>query len=93
MTPTISIQSLHLEYRLWINELNFYKQEIEIFEHHLQNLINSHPDKQTRARIEQFQNQFICQKEVIDVLKHDLHVSENNWQHLCMNFRVLGLKA
>lgn len=76
MTPTVSIKSLHLEYRLWINELTFYKEEILIFERHLEELVNSYTGENISAEIEKYQNQFICQKEVIDVLKHDLNTSE-----------------
>jgi hypothetical protein len=76
MTPTVSIKSLHLEYRLWINELTLYKEEILIFERHLEELVNSYTGENISAEIEKFQNQFICQKEVIDVLKHDLNTSE-----------------
>ena len=76
MVPTISIKSLHLEYQLWIRELTFYKEEIRIFENHLGTLVGNNTSHQMRAQAEHFQNQFILQKEVIDHLKHDLHVSE-----------------
>ena len=76
MVPTISIRSLHLEYRLWINELNFYKEEIRIFERQLESLLHKNPVVEITPRVEQFQNKFILQKEIIDHLKHDLNVSE-----------------
>ena len=76
MFPTISIRSLHLEYQLWIRELIFYKEEIKIFESHLQELIARNTGKEVLASAEHFQNQFICQKEVIDQIKHDLNISE-----------------
>ena len=76
MVQTISVRSLHLEYQLWIRELTFYKEEIKIFENHLENLVCKNTSQKMRAQAEQFQNQFILQKEVIDHLKHDLHVSE-----------------
>lgn len=76
MFPTISIRSLHLEYQLWIRELIFYKEEIKIFEDHLQELIKRNTSKEVLAHAEHFQNQFICQKEVIDQIKHDLSISE-----------------
>jgi hypothetical protein len=76
MFPTISIRSLHLEYQLWIRELIFYKEEIKIFEDHLEQLVKRNTAKQVLAHAEHFQNQFICQKEVIDELKHDLNISE-----------------
>lgn len=76
MTPTISIRSLHLEYQLWTRELIFYKEEIKIFEDHLANILRRNNRNGVPAHVEHFQNQFILQKEVIDYLKHDLHVSE-----------------
>jgi len=76
MTPTISIRSLHLEYQLWTRELIFYKEEIKIFEDHLQMLLERNNTNGVPEQVEHFQNQFILQKEVIDFLKHDLIVSE-----------------
>lgn len=76
MTPTISIRSLHLEYQLWTRELIFYKEEIKIFEDHLQMLLQRNNINGVPEQVEHFQNQFILQKEVIDFLKHDLIVSE-----------------
>lgn len=76
MTPTISISSLHLEYQLWTRELIFYKEEIKIFEDHLQMLLKRNNKNGVPEQVEHFQNQFILQKEVIDFLKHDLGVSE-----------------
>lgn len=76
MTPTISIRSLHLEYQLWTRELVFYKEEIKIFEDHLEAILQRNNKNGVPAQVEHFQNQFILQKEVIDFLKHDLIVSE-----------------
>lgn len=74
---TQPIKSLHLEYKLWIAELNFDKEMIQIFESHLGNIIlNNEDNKEILSGVEHFQNQFIRQHEVIDELKHDLHVSE-----------------
>lgn len=74
-TPTLSIKSLHQEYQLWMKELLFCKEQISTFEHHLQKL-SLHIPFSAAAEIEKYQNRFICQKEVIDILKHDLNVSE-----------------
>ena len=92
MTPTISIKTLHLEYRLWINELSFAKEEINIYERHLEELIAANTDTDILAEAEKFQNQFICQKEVIDVLKHDLHVSERQLANVAKNLSGFGLE-
>jgi len=76
MIATISIRSLHMEYQLWTRELIFYKEEIKIFEDHLSAILKRNNKNGVPAQVEHFQNQFILQKEVIDYLKHDLHVSE-----------------
>jgi len=75
MIPTISVRDLHLEYQFWTRELIFYKEEIKIFEDHLSGILGRNTRNGVPAQVEHFQNQFILQKEVIDFLKHDLHVS------------------
>ncbi len=75
--PTVSLQSLHLEYKLWIAELNFDIEMIRIFEAHLEKIASVNTNnKEVLSKVEHFQNQFIRQREVIDELKHDLHTSE-----------------
>jgi hypothetical protein len=76
MFPTISVRSLHLEYQLWVRELVFYKEEIKIFEHHLEILVQRNNKSAVMAQVEHFQNQFIRQKEVIDIIVHHLNTSE-----------------
>ena len=93
MVPTISIRSLHLEYRLWINELNFYKEEIKIFERQLESLLNKNPLDEITPRVEQFQNKFILQKEIIDHLKHDLNVSEKQLAAFAQELSGMGLES
>jgi hypothetical protein len=77
VTTTFPIQRLHLEYKLWIAELNFNIEMINVFEAHLENIVTPNLyNKDVLGKIEHFQNQFIRQHEVIDELKHDLHTSE-----------------
>jgi hypothetical protein len=76
MFPTISILKLHHEYHLWIAELNFCKEEILIYEGHLEEIISNYQTTEITAQVEHFQNQFIRQREVIDELKHDLNIAE-----------------
>ena len=93
MVPTISIRSLHLEYELWIREIAFYKEEICLFENHLEALAAQNPDPSCSVQIEHFQNQFILQKEVIDYLKHDLHVSEKQLAAFAHELSDTGLES
>jgi len=76
MITTLPPCKLHVEYKLWIAELNFDTELIKIFETHLGFIVSHLTSKEPMPRIEQFQNQFIRQREVIDELKHDLNTSE-----------------
>lgn len=91
MYPTISISQLHLEYQRWINELAFYKEEINLFENYLVNIVRSNTNNEVAVGVEHFQNQFILQKEVIDYLKHDLKVSEKQLVSFVRELSSLGL--
>jgi len=93
MFPTITIPKLHVEYQLWMNELNFYKEEICIFERHLEEIINNTEDVVVAAEVEHFQNQFIRQKEVIDELKHRLRGSEKQLARFVKAVSGLGLDS
>ena len=93
MTPTISIRSLHMEYQLWMRELIFYKEEIKIFEHHLEMLLERNNNKEFLAETEHYQNQFILEKEVIDHLKHDLNVSERQLASFVHDLTGMGLAS
>jgi len=72
----IFLKDLHFEHRLWLNELKFYKEELEIFEHRLDELVKRYTSTKVLARLEQFQNKFIHQKEVIHELKHKVKAHE-----------------
>jgi hypothetical protein len=76
MIMTLPPRKLHLEYQLWIVELNFDIELIKVFEKHLAVIVSHNTSKRMLPLIEQFQNQFIRQREVIDELKHDLNISE-----------------
>jgi len=93
MFPTVSIRSLHLEYQLWVRELVFYKEEIKIFEDHLEALNNKNTKNTVRAQVEHFQNQFVLQKEVIDTLKHNLNISEKQLASFVYDMSGMGLES
>jgi hypothetical protein len=76
MITTLAPYKLHVEYQFWIAELNFDMELLEIFESHLVYAAAGNTARKLMPRIEQFQNQFIRQREVIDELKHDLNISE-----------------
>jgi hypothetical protein len=90
MIMTLPPRKLHLEYQLWIAELNFDIQLINIFEDHLAYIVSHNSLKKLLPKIEQFQNQFIRQREVIDELKHDLNISEKQLAAFVRDMAPIG---
>jgi flagellar biosynthesis chaperone FliJ len=86
MESTISIEQFREELQSWKKELASIKEEIRDFERHLENLASKKLPKDLLAEVEHFQNLFICQKEVIDKLRHDLPDSRNKVENI---FRLL----
>ena len=67
---------LHFEHEMWIRALNFYTDELKIFEDRLAEVSSKNTDHEVKAQVERFQNQFIREKEVIDILLHDIKAHE-----------------
>jgi hypothetical protein len=78
MESTVSIDQFHEVLQSWKHELTSFKHEIRHFERHLENLSAKNLPRELLAQVEHFQNSFICQKEVIDKLRHDLPDSRRN---------------
>ena len=68
---------LRYDHHIWENELNFYKNELGIFEDRLTDMVQRDPSNQLLRELEQFQNQFIRQKEVVDELNHKIHLYDD----------------
>ncbi len=66
------ISALHFDHRVWLNSLRFYREELFIFQRHLEQFVRTAAVPETMAHVEQFQNRFIRQSEVIDELAHDI---------------------
>ncbi len=91
MITTMPIRNLHLEYKFWIVELNFYKEMLKIFETHLETIVaENRNNKKVLPQIEHFQNQFVLQREVIDELKHDLNISEKQLASFTREMSMVG---
>ncbi len=71
------IGDLHFDHMEWLNSLQFYKEEIGIFERRLEEIVRRNNMHEVMAELEHFQNQFIREKEVIDELRHDIKGHEN----------------
>jgi hypothetical protein len=71
------IGDLHFEHMEWVNSLEYYKDEIKIHEHRLEEIVRRNTRQEVMAELEHFQNQFIREREVIDELRHDINAHEN----------------
>lgn len=73
----VHLTDLHSDHRIWLNALTFYKEEIGILEHRLQEIAARNTGKDVLAELEHFQDQYIRQREVIDELRHEFKQHEN----------------
>jgi hypothetical protein len=74
---TTSIKNVHSDYAGWQNALGFYKDELNVFTHRLTEIAGKNTRKETLQMVEHFQNQFIVQRENIDILHHDINAHLN----------------
>ena len=65
------------EHDQWQDRIRFYKDEISHFNNHLGRLSLSRKSVDLMASVEHFQNQFIRQKEVLDIIRHDFKQHES----------------
>lgn len=71
------IGDLHFELNLWLNEFQFFKDEVLIFNSRLEEIVSKNTGIEILKEVEHFQNQYIRQNEVIDVLRHEVKQHEN----------------
>ena len=69
---------LHFEHKQWDSELAFWSDELKAFKNKLSELVSRWTDRDIMAKLEHFQNQFILHGEVLDTIKHDIHVHESD---------------
>lgn len=69
-----SVMSLHMRYRLWIAEMNFYINIIRILEDYLSELSSKSNVAEIEAGITDFKQQFVELRKEIDELRHEMHI-------------------
>lgn len=73
----IYLSDLHFEHKQWVSELEFYAGQIASFEERLGEIAVRNTGAEVKSKLEQYQNQFIRQKEVIDELTHKINGHED----------------
>lgn len=70
------IQELHNDHKMWVSELVLAQDELKSFQGRLEEVNSANTSAEIKAMVEHFQNQFIREAEVIDILRHDIHAHE-----------------
>lgn len=71
------LSDLHYEHQLWRNELNFYKEELNILERRLEEIISRNTNNEVEAGAESFQNRFDLQRDHINSIKNTIKKHEH----------------
>lgn len=70
------LHELHTDHKMWVSELTLAVDQLNSFQNRLQEVNSANTATDIRAQVEHFQNQFIREKEVIDILIHDINAEE-----------------
>ncbi|MES2778618.1 MAG: hypothetical protein V4651_01855 [Bacteroidota bacterium] len=81
MDTKVHLTDLHTEKQNWLSALALSKDEIESFENRLEEIAKANNQVEITSKVEHFQNQFIRQREVMDILVHDIHAAESAMAH------------
>ena len=74
-------QLLFNEHTHWLKSIDEYKNSLKSLQASLE-VFNPGPSKKMAAKVEQFQNRFIRQGEVIDILRHNIKAHENDLERM-----------
>ena len=75
-----SIMGLHLQYRLWIAELNADINALRIFDDYLAEIALKNNTDNVVNHIKDYKEQFLSLRSKIDDLKHEMHINKTRRQ-------------
>ncbi len=67
---------IHQNFTSWMKSLAFCKDELATWQNRLDEVASRNNNSEILKQVEHFQNQFIRQREVIDILNHDLKLAD-----------------
>lgn len=70
------ISEIHNDHKMWLSALTLSQDEIRSFNNRLSEIAAANSATEVLAQVEHFQNQFIRENEVIDILSHDIRIAE-----------------
>lgn len=71
-----SIMGLHLQYRLWIAEMNADINVLRIFDDYLAEITLRNNTNDIAVRVKDYQEQFLKLRNDIDGLRHEMHLNK-----------------
>lgn len=74
----VYVKDLQFDHELWDNEMNYYRNELGIFDHRLAQDVARLQNNDALRELEHFQNQFIRQNEVLDILTKRVRQNRKN---------------
>ena len=77
----VYLKDLHFEHSIWLNELNFAKDEIVSLTKRLEEVVAKNTDKAFEYMADSLQNRLIRQKEVVGELRHTIKAHETSLAH------------
>jgi len=72
-----NLSDLHAEHADWQNQILGFRKEISSMNDKLGVIVSKHSPREVPAQAEHFQNQFILQRDVLDIMRHDFKQYEN----------------
>jgi hypothetical protein len=76
MEQKTSFAQAHLENNLWANELSFYREEINIYQSHLEELTSRNTSLQQSDEVDFFRGQLTRYKDLLTQLLFEIHTAE-----------------
>jgi hypothetical protein len=67
---------IHQNFTTWMKNLTFFKDEMASWQNRLDEVASRNNNPEILKQVEHFQNQFIRQREVLDILNHDLKLAD-----------------
>jgi predicted nucleic acid-binding Zn-ribbon protein len=77
MEPIENLADLHREHADWQNRIAQLKNDIKDMSDRLGTIVSKLTPRDVPANVEHFQNQFIVQRNVLDIMRHDFKQYEN----------------
>lgn len=76
LTKTKHIDELHFEHQLWLSEIAFFQDELNIYQKSLEGLLSKDISADFKKAIERFQNKFLIQNNQLADWRHHINMHE-----------------